>query len=175
MPTTAGRKAAELAFLGVFVALIAVALYETRVTLVAKRAASGDAFSNSALFPEIVAGLMALCALAILVQTLRSRDPAVTEADPADPAGTPAGRGGKLALFLLIVIAYIAVFRLAGYYLSTTLAVAALLALLQTRSALAYIVFPAGVALVIGFVFEILFNVVLPLGWFGLTLQPLFG
>ena len=171
MPVSFKSRIPELVFLGIIIAIIGATLYETRVVLVAKRAASGDAFSNSAFFPELIAGLMALCALTIAIQSyLRPPDPQ-TELDADEQKDFPLQ---KLGLFLGIVIFYIATFRWFGYYLSTTLTVAAMLALLGARSILAYAVFPVSVALIIGFAFEVLFNVVLPLGLFGLTLQSVF-
>ncbi|WP_323765728.1 tripartite tricarboxylate transporter TctB family protein [Marinovum sp.] len=171
MPTGFRGKIAELAFLGIFALITAVAFFETRVTLVAKRAASGDAFSNSALFLEIIAGLMAAFVLVIAVQTLaRGARPA------SDEAPTLAGRTAlRLIGFVVIVAFYVASFRLLGYYIATTLTVAGMLAVMGTRSRLAFLVFPLAVSLIIGFVFEILFNVVLPLGFLGLTLQSVLG
>lgn len=171
MSTGFRGKIAELAFLGLFALITAVAFFETRVTLVEKRAASGDAFSNSALFLEIIAGLMAVFVLAIAVQSLL-RTPAATPDETPDMAERPLLR---LLAFLGIVIFYVASFRLLGYYVATTLTVAGMLALMGTQSRMAYLVFPLAVSLIIGFVFEILFNVVLPLGFLGLTLQSVIG
>lgn len=176
MPARLRDRIAELSFLGLFALIAAIAFLETRVTLVEKRAASGDAFSNSALFIEIIAGLMVLVILVIAAQAVVTRSAGTAPGD-ADDDRAELDRPAlwRLAGFLLIVTFCVAAFRILGYYIAVPLTVAAMLALMGTRAPLAYAVFPLAVTLVIGFVFEILFNVVLPLGFLGLTLQSVFG
>lgn len=155
----------ELGFLAIFVAVIALVFQQSATDLADQGAASGDAFSNSALFPEIVAALMALACGVIAVNAWR--------AGPED-AGPAEGNMLRLLAGGLVVLGYIAVFRWAGFYISTALAAGLLLLLFKARSPLAVVLFPIGVTLVIGYTFEILFQVVLPLGVFELTLQPFF-
>jgi hypothetical protein len=171
MTHRARRVTGELSFVGLIFALLLFVLYDAATSLAEIGAASGDAFSNAAMFPRIIVGLMALVACAIVVSVFRSTPSAP---DRRDPGGEASERHTlRLILFLLIVAGYVALFRAGGYYVTTGVTLLLLLWLFRTRSVVALILVPVGITLTVGFVFEILFNVVLPLGWFGLTLQPL--
>lgn len=153
----------------------AVILHQTYTAFAEAGAASGDALSNSALFPRWIAwGLIASGAV-IGLQTLFGHGP---DSDlPADLASSPEAdteTGGQTALRLralgafLAIAVYFAMLPWIGFYIATTALMIGLFALLGARAVEA-VLLGVVVTLLTVLAFEQGLNVVFPVGRLGLV------
>lgn len=164
---TSFRTIDILAPLG-FVLLGAVILHQTYTTFAEAGAASGDALSNSALFPRFIAWGAIATGAAILLQTLFGGS--AQAETPAAPEGQ--GEPDKslklraFASFIAIVI-YFAALPLVGFYLSTAVLMILLFAVLGARPLEAAVLGVLVTAITV-IAFEKGLNVVFPVGRLGL-------
>ena len=152
---------------GVALALLAPPVsvfYQTRTSLVEQGVASGGALNNAALYPEIVAGLLAILAFAQLI--LASRRPSGAAKNAADPAPVPFWMPivGVLAFAI-----YLFVLPKLGYHLTTPPFILAMLMVFGVRL-LPAIAVALGMSLLVAVIFEGILNVVLPVGMFDIAL-----
>jgi hypothetical protein len=165
----------EAVFLLLMLLVVGAVFQQSSTSLAEQGAASGDAFSNSAMFPKIIA--IAIIGLVCIVGITVARDvKKPSDLDFPKPETPQVSVHTVLRVFAFFSLAafYVAFFKALGFYLVSVATLMALLYLLKTRSIVAYVFFPTISILVVGYVFEILFNVVLPIGPASLTLQPIF-
>lgn len=145
----------------VFLIPVALVFQQSYTSLSEQGAATGDALSNAAMFPKILAVLLG--ALAVLQAGTALRRRSVDETFQF----TVTLRNS------LIVIGYLAVYLLAlprlGYHIMTPVLCLAVLLLLGVRPILALIV-ACAMSLIVALFFESALNVILPVGIFGLAL-----
>lgn len=158
---------AGLALLG------AVILYQTYTTFAEAGAASGDALSNSALFPRWIAWGLIGTAVVITLQTLfgtRPEDdlpPVESSAEAPEPRPDRGMKRRALACFITIAV-YFAALPWIGFYLSTSVLMIILFALLGARPIEA-VALGIVVTVLTVLAFEQGLNVVFPVGRLGLV------
>lgn len=156
----------ELPVVFAFLALAGLVFYETSTSFVEQGAASGGAMFNAALYPRLLAwALVGLSALR-LVDIARA-----ISAGGSAPAARSADDRQSLVK-ALICLGFLAVYLFSlkplGYHLTTPVFMFACLVLLGTRPVLLAAALAIGTSLTMSFVFEVLLNVILPVGIFGI-------
>ena len=151
---------AEWAALVLWVALVGIVFWQTNTDFVRQGIASGGPFHNAAMFPEIVAVVIALCAVPIGVQAaLRNRK----DAKPA-PALSLYDLRRPLALLLAFSL-YLALLDVLGYYIATVPFLFFIIWLCGERKILNPAIFSVVVTFVVALVFQRYLTVVLPRGY----------
>ncbi|PRY19939.1 tripartite tricarboxylate transporter TctB family protein [Aliiruegeria haliotis] len=156
--------------IGVALALLVppiVVVQQSRTSLAEQDVASGDAMTNAALYPQIVAALLGVLALwhlgSVLLATLRGLPAGKSRDDAANaPAWMPVASVVGLAGYLLAL-------PVLGYHITTPAFIFAILMMFGVRLVQAA-AFALALSLATAFVFEVLLNVVLPVGIFGIAL-----
>ena len=165
--STQTRMASGLIFLFTSV-LVGTVYQQVQTSLTEQDAASGDAFSNAAQFPESVAVALILFMVLILGQAFFNKSQASESSDTL-PEGAARMQLGFLVLFGI----YLATLELVGYQIMTPLFLTGLFGLLGNRSWLRCILYSLTISLTLSVFFELLLNVVLPLGFLNLSLPAL--
>ncbi|MCT7378156.1 tripartite tricarboxylate transporter TctB family protein [Chelativorans salis] len=146
----------------IFAAIPAVIFWQSATSLAEQDAASGGPMENAALYPRIVASIMAVLAAALALRLVLGR---VQQRSPLEArAGTrPALVATGVFTIYLIVLPY------AGFHLATPV-LCFLLFWLLGIGPVAALAGGIGLSLATAFVFEGLLNVVLPVGAFNIAL-----
>ncbi|OSP56377.1 tripartite tricarboxylate transporter TctB family protein [Pseudoruegeria sp. SK021] len=165
--TTVARVAAgEWIALGAFVALALFVHQQILGPLTDAGYADGDAVNNAALFPRLIANLiLGLCAIQF-VQLLRRR----VQLSAEFMYDAPRENALRCLVGFGILVGYLLGLPVLGFYPATVLFLLAMFLTLKTRPVWIAALVAVLLTLAIGFVFEELLRVVLPLGRFGLTL-----
>ena len=149
---------AEWAAMVLWVALVGIVFWQTNTDFVRQGIASGGPFHNAAMFPEIVAVVISLCAVPIVVQAvLRNRKqpkPALSLRDLRRP----------LALLLAFSL-YLALLDVLGYYIATVPFLFFVVWLCGERKIINPAFFSVVVTFVVALVFQRYLTVVLPRGY----------
>jgi hypothetical protein len=145
-----------------FVALPSIAFWQIATSLTEQGAASGGPMQNAAIFPRIVAWVLAgLC----VVHALRLLLGRATGGAPL--RGTPTTRLALIATALFLV--FLLSLGLVGYYIAAPILLVALMRLFGIGW-IGAVLAAVAMTLAVAFVFEGLLNVVLPLGFSKFTL-----
>lgn len=156
----------EWVMLAAFTALALFVYQQIYGPLTAAGYADGDAVNNAALFPRLVANMiLGLCALQFL-QLLRRRVLLSAEFRHGSTSDT-AWRCGVGTVVLLV---YLLVLPVIGFYPATAAFLLALFLLLKSRPVWIAALVAVLMTLAVGYVFEELLRVVLPHGRLGLSL-----
>lgn len=159
------------------VLLGAVILHQTYTAFAEAGAASGDALSNSALFPRWIAWGLIATGVLIALQSMFGKDPdtalPLAGIQPEAPVQSETDTGNEAPLqiralgsFVAIAL-YFAALPWIGFYLSTSLLMTGLFALLGAR-ALEAVLLGIVVTVLTVLAFEQGLNVVFPVGRLGL-------
>ncbi len=141
---------------------------EAATSLTAQDAASGGPMRDAAFFPEVVAWALLLPIAANLFRLVRSTTHAPADETPgADTA--PGPHSGQALLATGLFVAYLLLLPWAGFYLATPVLMLMLMRLFGGGWITACLM-AAGLTLAVGYVFEGLLDVVLPLGFAKFTL-----
>jgi putative tricarboxylic transport membrane protein len=145
-----------------FAAIPVVIFWQSATSLAEQGAASGGPMENAALFPRIVASIMAvlvaIMALRLVLGRVRQKSP------------LQAAEGTRLALVATgIFTVYLVVLPYAGFHLATPV-LCFLLFWMLGIGPVAAVAGGIGLSLATAFVFEGLLNVVLPVGVFNIAL-----
>ncbi len=140
---------------------VALVFQQSATSLTEQGASTGDAMTNAALFPKIVAILLGVLAAWQLVVAVRR--PSVDET-----INWSRKTIASIAVMALL-IAYISIVGSLGYHLATPLLCAAVLLLLSAKLTVS-IITGIAMSLTVAIFFESVLNVVLPVGFFGLSL-----
>lgn len=161
MQEESNSKRLDVVLALLFLVPVALVFQQSYTSLSDQGVATGDALNNAAMFPKMLAGLLAL--LAILQAIMALRRPAVDETISFSAVL-------RNSVFVMAILAaYLFALPVLGYHIMTPILCFAVLLLLGLR------LFPAasvGVAmsLVVALFFESALNVILPVGIFGLAL-----
>lgn len=148
-----------LAFL--FLVPVALVFQQSYTSLADQGVSTGDALNNAAMFPKMLAGLLAIFAIIQAITALRR--PAVDETITISVLL----RNSVIVMGILAV--YLITLPILGYHIMTPILCGALLLLFGLRPLLAIFVGVA-MSLVVALFFESALNVILPVGIFGLAL-----
>ncbi len=156
----------EVPVVFVFLALAGLVFHETSTSFVEQGAASGGAMFNAALYPELLAWtLVGLSAL-----RLASIAKAVAQGGhtPSEPGDESRQSLFKALIWLGFLVVYLMCIKPLGYHLATPVFMFASFFLLGTRNVLLAAALAIVTSLTMSFVFEVLLNVILPVGIFGI-------
>ncbi|MFN3146167.1 MAG: tripartite tricarboxylate transporter TctB family protein [Paracoccaceae bacterium] len=156
----------EVPVVFVFLALAGLVFYETNTSFVEQGAASGGAMFNAALYPELLAwALVGLSAL-----RLASIAKAVSQGGHTSsaPGGESRQSLFKALIWLGFLVVYLMCLKPLGYHLVTPAFMFACFFLLGSRNILLAAALAVATSLTMSFVFEVLLNVILPVGIFGI-------
>lgn len=143
-----------------------VVFYDSATTLVEQGYASGTPITNAALYPRLLAGLLlALLALQVFTD--------IRAAPASDEDQSPAAPGHmRLSMFVaMAIVGYIMILPVLGFLVTTPVFVLVLLLVLGDRKTATLVAVPLGTTAGCVVVFQVLFNVNLPRGLFGLALN----
>ena len=161
------------------IALLAISVfvyYQTYTRFVTSQAVGGGPFANSAFFPRVVAGVMAILALILLAKSLfRIGD---DKAQTIEQGITPSTRQeyleqeadiekpSRLQVLSVagLLLLYTLLLPLLGYIVATPLFMAALFYMLRLRRPFPLAILSLGSVAVIYFLFAELLNVIMPRG-----------
>lgn len=160
----------------VFLGISAFVYYQTYTRFVVRQAVGGGPFANSAFFPRVVAGAMALLSLILLIKNLIN--PSEKDSEVIDQGITPprptdlAAESGELkkpsavqvVSVAALLLAYTVALPLFGYLVTTPLLMIGLFLLLGVRRPLTLILLTVGSAGMIYLLFSEVLNVILPRG-----------
>lgn len=149
-----------------FAILCGVVLYEAATTLTEQGHASGSAISNAALYPRLLSGLLLFLAFLQVISDFRLSGPMPGAEELAEP-----GQDRLTVFAALTLVAYIILLPILGFLLTTPLFVLAFLFLLGDRNWTTLSFVPIATTVGCFVVFQVLFNVNLPRGLFGLALN----
>ena len=166
--STQSRYAGGLIFLFT-TAVVGVVYQQVQTSLTEQDAASGDAFTNAALFPEAVAAALIFLMVIILEQAFLARKAATETSDEELPKNAINMQVGFLVLFG----AFLTLIEPVGYHIVTPLFLAGFFRILGNQSFIRCLVYGVTISLIISVFFELLLNVVLPVGFLNLSLPML--
>lgn len=165
--------------LAVFLAVTGLVFQQIATSLTEQHAASGDALHNAAMFPRLVAwtmiGLVALIVavrvLERIVGTVPGHDDAANAATAPDaPPESARARLAMIGAMAMLTVIYLIALVPLGFHITTTLYMALMFGVLGVRPVWGAFLIAVGVDLLFAFVFEVLLQVVLPTGVFGIAL-----
>ena len=144
--------------LGFLFAVVVVVFWQIETDFKDQGIASGGPYDNAASYPRTIAICIGvLVALQLIVELVRGNLASLTENIQASEL--------RRAGFMLVVFAvYLTGLTTVGYHLATTPLIAAIMWLCGMRSVLKIVLSSVAIATGFAFVFEVLLNVVLPLG-----------
>ncbi|SDQ74807.1 tripartite tricarboxylate transporter TctB family protein [Pseudovibrio sp. Tun.PSC04-5.I4] len=144
-----------------FLLPVALVYYQIATSLTEQGAAFGDAMTNAAMFPKLIATVLGFLAVIQLVISIRQ------------PSTEPAFILNRALWNSLVVVvfltAYLTALPLLGYHIMTPILCLSMLVLLGV-SVIPAIFIGLGLSLLVALFFEVALNVVLPTGLFGLAL-----
>ncbi|WP_368346307.1 tripartite tricarboxylate transporter TctB family protein [Pelagovum sp. HNIBRBA483] len=149
-----------------FAILSGVVLYEAATTLTEQGHASGSAIRNAALYPRLLAGLLLFLVFLQVISDFRLSGPVPGAEEPAEP-----GQDRLTVFAALTLVAYIILLPIMGFLLTTPVFVLAFLLLLGDRNWRTLSFVPMATTAGCFVVFQMMFNVNLPRGLFGLALN----
>lgn len=156
----------ELPVVFAFLALAGLVFYETSTSFVEQGAASGGAMFNAALYPKLLA--WALVGLSALRLASIARAVAQGGLTSSAPDGDSRQALFKALIWLGFLVVYLMCLKPLGYHLATPVFMFACFFLLGTRNVLLAAALAVATSLTMSFVFEVLLNVILPVGVFGI-------
>lgn len=147
-------------------AVCTLVLFEAATTMAERGQASGTPIQNAALYPRLLAVLLLILVVAQAFADLRQG-----VAGGSDARATTPRRLVQMSVVMLALVSYLALLPILGFLLATPVFVLALLLGLGEREPVVLIALslavPAGCLLV----FQVLLNVNLPRGVFGIALN----
>jgi len=147
----------------VFFLVVAAAVFRGAATsLAAQGAASGTPITNAAMYPRLIAALLAAMSLGLIAGELR----APAAAEPRLPIRAVAQAIAGTTAFVI----YLILLPVLGYLVTTPILVAGLLVIFGMRAPLGIAGYSLALALGCAIVFQGGFNVTLPRGQFGLAI-----
>lgn len=163
--------------LAAFIAVAGLVFQQIATSLTAQNAASGDALHNAAMFPRLVAWVMiGLVALIVAVRVFdrfagQASAMAAPVAAPNDPPSeSAAARLAMIGAMVMLTVVYLIALVPLGFHITTTLYMALMFMALGVRPLWSALLIGFGADLLFAFVFEVLLQVVLPTGVFGIAL-----
>ena len=164
------RKAGALAVAAAFLGLSLLVFEQILTSFAQQGAASGGALQNAALYPGLLAAVLAVLALVQCVMVLGFR--LAEHADPAEGGADAAVRGRpewrKAGICTVAFFAYVVLLHPLGYHLTTPVLLFVLYRTLGEKGIVRVALYAVATSLVASFFFERLLDVILPVGRFGI-------
>lgn len=163
------RKAGGLAVAAGFLAVSLLVFEQILTSFAEQGAASGGALQNAALYPGLLAGVLALLALVQVVKLLgrgRPEEPGPAGGGP-EAAAPGQAEWRKAAVCTAAFFAYVVLLHPLGYHLTTPVLLFVLYRTLGEKGVVRVAFYAVGTSLIASFFFERLLDVILPVGRFG--------
>lgn len=162
------RRTGERVVAGAFLGLSGLVFEQAFTSLAAQGAASGGAMQNASFYPEILAAVLAILALAQIFKTFLRPKRAALPGEPADKdreQNTPSKQSYVRGLICTAaLLGYIFALVPIGYQISTPLFLFVMYRTLGERNLIKVAALSIATSLLVSFVFQNLLDVIFPVG-----------